>query len=658
MNPLTLLTSVSLELDSTAAGLSAGIAAIRLLESAGPDQVPALIELGSGRRRPPTLLGSAAARELGGRIHALDPEAGVSVRGRLCTVAIEAGRQAGLRARRIVEEANRFGPVAVVTPPDEYRQVAERLAPVLDRTLLIPPLEPSDGDLALIELVESEAASGGSEVEVLVDQPGRLASRRALAGSSSTASPRPRSSRPGASGRPEDVDAPAVEGWRRRLRSRLAGERGQATPLVLGAVFALVAGAVVLVAIAGAITGKGRAQSAADLSALSAARSMKDDLPRLLAPPTLPSGLPNPAHMPKSVYLGRARLTAVRIATSNGASPLTVSVRFPDALSYAPVSARVSIRTATEGGGAADPVWAEARVGASISMGAVPAVASGGGYAGPLAERLGHGMRPDVATAFDRMSAAAAAAGFTLVINSAFRSDAEQAALFAANPDPTWVARPGTSLHRCGTELDLGPPSSYSWLAANTGRFGFLKRYAWEPWHFGYTAGPEPCSQAGNRVTGAGDRSQALPTSVPGFVPAQFRRLILGAAMKSGVSAALLSAQLLAESNFDPSAVSSAGAQGIAQFMPGTAAAYGLRDPFDPAQAIDAQAQLMKDLLNQFGGKPALALAAYNAGPGAVSPCDCIPDFPETQAYVARILALLGGTGAIAPLPMEIELVR
>ncbi len=96
-----------------------------------------------------------------------------------------------------------------------------------------------------------------------------------------------------------------------------------------------------------------------------------------------------------------------------------------------------------------------------------PAVASGGGYSGPLAERQGEGMRPDVARAFDAMAAAAARDGHALAINSAFRSDAEQAALFAANPDPRMVARPGTSLHRCGTELDLGPPSAYGWLAAN-----------------------------------------------------------------------------------------------------------------------------------------------------------------------------------------------
>ena len=72
----------------------------------------------------------------------------------------------------------------------------------------------------------------------------------------------------------------------------------------------------------------------------------------------------------------------------------------------------------------------------------------------------------------------------------------------------------------------------------------------------------------------------------------------------------------MAESNFNPFAVSPAGAQGIAQFMPATAAAYGLDDPFDAEAAIDAQAHLMSDLLGQFGSV-ALALAAYNAGPGA-----------------------------------------
>jgi LAS superfamily LD-carboxypeptidase LdcB len=111
---------------------------------------------------------------------------------------------------------------------------------------------------------------------------------------------------------------------------------------------------------------------------------------------------------------------------------------------------------------------------------APPAVASGGGYSGPLAYRQGEPMRPDVAAAFDRMAAAAAGEGIDLTVVSGFRSDAEQAALFAAHPDPQWVAPPGHSLHRCATELDLGPGSAYAWLAANAGRFGFVQRYSWE----------------------------------------------------------------------------------------------------------------------------------------------------------------------------------
>src|SRR5690606_15188125 len=143
---------------------------------------------------------------------------------------------------------------------------------------------------------------------------------------------------------------------------------------VLGGVFVLVLGAVALVALGGAITGKARGQRAADLSALSAARSMKDDLPRLLAPRTLPNGLPNPYHLPKPVYLSRARLAAVRAAVANGASPLAVSVRFPDRGSWAPVRVRarvgVVIRPGQAGGPhRAPPVWAEARISAPVTMG-------------------------------------------------------------------------------------------------------------------------------------------------------------------------------------------------------------------------------------------------------------------------------------------------
>ena len=183
--------------------------------------------------------------------------------------------------------------------------------------------------------------------------------------------------------------------------------------------------------------------------------------------------------------------------------------------------------------------------------------------------------------------------------------------LFARHPDPRWVAPPGTSLHRLGTELDLGPPRAYGWLAANAERFHFIQRYSWEPWHYGFTLNAALASV--RRTPTATARGSTLPA----FVPAALRAARSRAPRSAGTSpATLLAAQLYAESNFNPFAISRAGAQGIAQFMPGTAAAIGLRDPFDAERAIDAQAHLMRDLLRRFAAVP-LALAAYNAGPGA-----------------------------------------
>ena len=145
---------------------------------------------------------------------------------------------------------------------------------------------------------------------------------------------------------------------------------------------------------------------------------------------------------------------------------------------------------------------------------------------------------------------------------------------------------------------------------------------------------------------------------MPAFVPERFAPLLTRAAQRWNVSAALLAAQLYAESNFNPFARSPAGAQGIAQFMLGTARAMGLDDPFDAAQAIDAQAHLMRDLLRRFASVP-LALAAYNAGPGAVAGCMCIPPYPETRGYVARILGLLHGAGEpVAGAGLTVRLVR
>jgi hypothetical protein len=449
-------------------------------------------------------------------------------------------------------------------------------------------------------------------------------------------------------------------------------EDGQALLLALGGAFALIAAALALVAIAGAVTGKGRAQRAADLAAISAARSMRDDLPRLLAPPTLPDGSPNPAHMEKAAYLARADAAAFAVARGNEVGEEHLRVSFPDVASFAPVQVkavvvgRLELSRSGELHGKLPEVEASAIAEAAAPMadaGGMPATASGGGYSGPLIYRNGEGMRPDVAAAFDRMAAAALHAGLALVVNSGFRSDAEQAALFAAHPDPQWVAPPGHSLHRCATELDLGPASAYSWLAANASRFGFIQRYSWEAWHYGYSRPPAPCSAAGNAVGSfgtaigeGGDGTLAGSGGLPSFVPSRFRVPLLRAAAGWNVSAALLAAQLMAESNFNPFAVSPAGAQGIAQFIPSTAAAYGLHDPFDPVAAMEAQAHLMSDLIHQLGS-PQLALAAYNAGPAPVEACSCVPSIPETTAYVSRILALLGGAGALVAPAFEVRLV-
>jgi hypothetical protein len=417
--------------------------------------------------------------------------------------------------------------------------------------------------------------------------------------------------------------------------------------MMLAAVAALLAGAVLLFAFGNALGAKGRQQRAADLAAVSAAQAMRGLYPRLFEPPFVRPGVPNPYHLDEARYRALAVAAAVRGARRNGVRVRPGDVTFPGA-TFAPTRVRVRVRERVEVGppGRRAPAPVESQATAELSpdgVGAMPGRASGGGYSGPLSYRQGEPMRPDVAMAFDRMAAAARReGGLYLAVTSGFRSDAEQARLFAAHPDPKWVARPGESLHRYATELDLGPPAAYAWLAANASRFGFVRRYAWEPWHFGFTRNPGSSSVGFGARGGDGRATRAVQS----FVPARFAPLIIRAAQRWSVSAQLLAAQLYAESNFNPFARSPAGAQGIAQFMPGTAAAMGLRDPFDPDAAIDAQAHLMRDLLGRFGSVP-LALAAYNAGPGAVAACGCVPPYPETRSYVARILGLLGGAGAL-----------
>ena len=140
------------------------------------------------------------------------------------------------------------------------------------------------------------------------------------------------------------------------------------------------------------------------------------------------------------------------------------------------------------------------------------------------------------------------------------------------------------------------------------------------------TTGTSPAA----RVAGA-DR-------VAGSAP--YANLFARAAAKYDVPASLLSAVAKQESGYDPRAVSPAGAQGLMQLMPGTAKGLGVTDSFDPAQAVDGAARMLRDLTRRFGSTE-LALAAYNAGPGAVLKYHGIPPYPETQRYVRSVMSTM-----------------
>jgi hypothetical protein len=616
-----------------------------------------LVELGEGApRRGPTLLAAPGAR----RVEVTLRREGLrsSARGQICHLALAHPDQgldelAGAIASSEAELVFVHLPSALWVPALEH----ENLRFTAGCLLVSLPAERSLAALAVGELERR-----GMPARVATRPPGPLAGRRALAGL-----------------RPGGGTSESARRIARRLLGLGSGERepsepvprrGQALPALLGAGLILILAALALAAIGGAATGRGRVQRAADLAALSAVRSMRDDVSRLLAPVRLPDGAPNPRHLSRGEYLSRAHLAAVDAARRNDVDPGRLRLAFPDAAANPPLRARATVIGEVDpgqlpggerlGDRAAIRVVASAVAEASAPVGSwngMPSMAEGGGYSGPLVYRDGEGMRPDVAAAFDRMGTAARRAGIDLVVVSGFRSDAEQAELFARHPDPRWVAPPGHSLHRCATELDLGPSSAYGWLAANAGRFGFVQRYSWEAWHYGFAAGPAPCSQAGNSLSPDGDASgDGSSGGLPSFVPPQYRDALLRSASRWNVSPGLLAAQLMAESGFNPRAVSPAGALGIAQFMPATARSYGLRDPFDPIASINAQAHLMSDLLRHFHSVP-LALAAYNAGAGAVAACSCIP-YAETRAYVTRILALADGAGVLLSPPLEVRLVQ
>ena len=252
------------------------------------------------------------------------------------------------------------------------------------------------------------------------------------------------------------------------------GEAGQALPLVMLAGMLLLGAGIAMFWLGRAHAAQARAQTAADLTAISAARRLRELLPAMANDP---------------VWAREARRAEIRrVATQIAGGNLValVGVAWPEGSGWPPTTVQVTVEAA---GPAGTRIRAAARAAVAPGAGSLPEALSAGGagqYAGPLVLRDGKPTCPAVAAAFDRMDAAARREGVDLVVNSAFRTDAEQAVLFRRHPDPRWVAPPGRSRHRQATELDLGGSGgAWAWLATNAAAFRFIQRYAWEPWHYG-----------------------------------------------------------------------------------------------------------------------------------------------------------------------------
>jgi soluble lytic murein transglycosylase-like protein len=153
-------------------------------------------------------------------------------------------------------------------------------------------------------------------------------------------------------------------------------------------------------------------------------------------------------------------------------------------------------------------------------------------------------------------------------------------------------------------------------------------------------------TETGVKITGSAYAASAPPvrTNARGT---QFDEIIARHAEANGLSPMLVRAVIETESAFNPRAVSHAGAMGLMQLMPGTARDLGVVDPFDPDDNIRGGTKYLKAMLDRFNGNVEFALAAYNAGPGAVERYHGIPPYRETRDYVAKLSNKISGVKAI-----------
>ncbi|HEY8315105.1 MAG TPA: lytic transglycosylase domain-containing protein [Candidatus Baltobacteraceae bacterium] len=145
-----------------------------------------------------------------------------------------------------------------------------------------------------------------------------------------------------------------------------------------------------------------------------------------------------------------------------------------------------------------------------------------------------------------------------------------------------------------------------------------------------------PSSFAGMVQSALGASAPNAPSMVP---PAQIDSLVQANSAAWGVDPALVKAIIANESGFNANATSRTGAQGLMQLEPGTAAGLGVSDSYDPAQNVWGGTRYIRGLLERFHGDMRLAVAAYNAGPGAVEKYDGVPPYAETQNYVQNVLS-------------------